>query len=284
MNNHPIEPHPSLFIPDHCNMIAGLHRTTRLGIAAHQDDLEFMALEGIIAGLQNTDEWFGGIICTDGANSVRAGAYAHYDNAAMRQIREREQEAAATIGKYAFVAQLGYASAATKTAKLRTNLVADILRILEQTQPNIVYAHNPFDKHPTHVAVCKATIEAILLLPEAQRPQQLIGCELWRGLDWLPDSLKMIQDLTGHEVLAATLNAIFDSQISGGKRYDRAIEGRRLANATLLDAFQADTVECCNIAIDLTELIREPIIPLALFVERTLNQFKQTISDTLSAV
>ena len=83
----------------------------------------------------------------------------------------------------------------------------------------MVYTHNLADKHPTHVAVARAAIEALRSLPPEIRPQRVIGCEGWRDLDWLPDNEKVVMDVTGHEALAAKLSACFVSQIGGGKRY-----------------------------------------------------------------
>ncbi len=273
-----------LFIPDNTEPCAAIKRTTHLGIGAHQDDLEFMALEGILAGYQQDSKWFGGIICTDGANSARLGPYANYSDASMQRVREREQEAAAVVGQYAFVAQLAYPSSVAKSAAPRHAMVGDLARLIELAAPDIVYAHNPFDKHATHVGVFKATLDAILSLPVDQRPQQLIGCEVWRGLDWLPDDLKLIQNLTERGNIAAALNGIFDSQISGGKRYDLAVEGRRMANATFLDAFNTDQVQRCAYGIDLSALILEPGIPINAFIEETLKQFQQNVIDTLTEV
>ena len=43
-----------------------LTRITHLGIGAHQDDLEFMAFHGILAGYQDNSRCFGGVTCTNG--------------------------------------------------------------------------------------------------------------------------------------------------------------------------------------------------------------------------
>lgn len=284
MNTHPLQSHQRLMVPDHRDVTLALKRTTRLGIGAHQDDLEFMALDGILAGYQNETEWFGGIICTDGANSARQGPYAEYSDKEMQKIREREQESAATVGQYSFIAQLAYPSSSAKSADARQPMVQDLATLIKMAQPGIVYAHNPFDKHATHVGVFKATLDAILSLPLEQRPQQLIGCEVWRGLDWLPDELKLIQNLSARGNLAAALNGIFDSQITGGKRYDLAVEGRRMANATFLDAFNTDKVERCAYGVDLSILIKEPAVSLDGFIAQTLQQFQENIQDTLTAV
>jgi len=38
-----------IFVPDGQPLESALSRTTHLGVGAHQDDLEFMALHGILA-------------------------------------------------------------------------------------------------------------------------------------------------------------------------------------------------------------------------------------------
>lgn len=249
--------HADLFIPDGTSCQIALARTTHLGIGAHQDDLEFMALHGILECFQRDDRWFGGITCTDGAGSSRSGAYAGYTDEQMKAVRMDEQKTAAGIGQYGFMAQLGHPSSHAKDPKLRTHLADDILRLFEATQPEVVYTHNPFDKHATHIGVLLATLDAIHQLPEAKRPKQLFGCEVWRGLDWLPDSEKTIHDVSAHPNLAAALNGVFDSQITGGKRYDLAVEGRRLANATFHDSHSVDNADRVAYAIDLSGLMTD---------------------------
>jgi len=244
-----------LFIPDSLEEKDALPRTTHLGIGAHQDDLEFMALHGILECFQDREHWFGGITCTDGAGSARSGKYADYTDEQMKAIRVNEQNTAATIGQYSFMVQIGHPSAHAKEADKRPAMSRDIRAILEATQPDIVYTHNPFDKHATHIGVLLATLEAIQSLPAHKRPKQLIGCEVWRGLDWLSDSMKLIHDVSAHPNLTAALNGVFDSQITGGKRYDLAVVGRRLANATFFDSHSVDSSNSVAYAIDLSELI-----------------------------
>jgi hypothetical protein len=67
-----------LTVPDAQEIDSALPRTTHLGIGAHQDDLEFMALHGILECYEQSDKWFGGIICTDGAGSARTGPFAKF--------------------------------------------------------------------------------------------------------------------------------------------------------------------------------------------------------------
>ncbi len=262
-----------LFIPDGQPTDQALSRTTHLGIGAHQDDLEFMALHGILECFQKPDHWFGGVTCTDGASSSRTGPYANYTNDQMMAVRVEEQKTAATIGQFGFIAQLGHHSSVAKDTNKRSPLVEDIKSILETCRPDVVYTHNPFDKHATHVGVMLATFAAIHELPRDVRPAKVFGCEVWRALDWLPDSEKTVHDVSAHPNLAASLNGVFDSQIAGGKRYNLAVEGRRLANATFFDAHSVDETDRVHYAIDLSSLITG---------ERSLREFMTEKLDLLN--
>ena len=46
---------------------------------------------------------------------------------------------------------------------------------------------------------CAAGIRALRDLPPECRPKVVHGCEGWRGLDWLDDGIKVIQDVSGHD-------------------------------------------------------------------------------------
>lgn len=276
-------PNADLFVPDRLEPDAALARTTHLGVGAHQDDLEFMALHGILECFQREDRWFGGVTCTDGAGSARTGPYADFTNDQMKAVRVKEQQTAAVIGQYSFVAQLAHPSAVAKGADLRAPMIADLVEILRSAPPDIVYTHNPLDKHATHVGVFIALLEAIRSLPASERPRQLLGCEVWRGFDWLPDELKVIQNLDAHPNLAASLNGVFDSQITGGKRYDLAVEGRRLANATFFDSHSTDDASRVSYAIDLSELMNSEQSVYE-FCAGVLDRFKSEVLAGLPKV
>lgn len=270
-----------LYIPDATTGDSSLARTTHLGIGAHQDDLEFMALHGILECFQRADQWFGGVTCTDGAGSSRSGPYANYSDEAMKAVRLREQQTASQIGQYNFMAQLGHSSSVAKDGNLRGALVDDLEEILRVAQPRSVYTHNPFDKHVTHIGVMLATLEAIARLPREERPEQIVGCEVWRGLDWLPDAHKIVHPLDAHPNLAAALNGVFDSQITGGKRYDLAVEGRRRANATFFDAHSVDDAERVAYAVDLSELPDLGSKGLHSFCGSILEAFRMRVLENL---
>ena len=275
-------PEAGIFVPDGRAPEAALARITHLGIGAHQDDLEFMAFHGIITCYHREEEWFGGVTCTDGASSPRTGVYAHLDGAGMRALRRREQDLAARIGRYGAMVQLAHPSAAVKDAR-NPGLRDDLCAVLRATHPRVVYTHNLADKHDTHVAVAVATIEAIRLLPAGERPEVVHGCEVWRGLDWLPDAEKVRHDVSGFDALAATLNGVFDSQITGGKRYDLGVVGRRQANATFFEPRAVDAAAQVALAMDLTPLARDETLDIVAYMDAALERFRAEVKTRLSA-
>jgi LmbE family N-acetylglucosaminyl deacetylase len=273
-----------IFVPDGLPASAALARVTHLAIGAHHDDLEFMAFHGIITCFHHKNsQWFGGVTCTDGAGSSRTGAYAEFTDEDMRTIRREEQRAAALVGRYAAVIQLAHPSTTIKNPEDHS-LADDLEKILITSRPDVVYTHNPADKHNTHLAVTAATVQALRRLAPGQRPSQLLGCEGWRGLDWLGDDEKVRMDVSGFDHLASALNGIFDSQIGGGKRYDLATLGRRSANATFLESHASDSASHLSFAMDLTPLLLDDSIDPVDYTLSAVDRFREDVSNRLRRV
>jgi len=267
-------------VPDGAPVDQALARVTHLGIGAHQDDLEFMAFHGIAECFGRTDRWFGGVTCTDGAGSARSGKYAGLADAEMAELRQSEQRLASEVGGYGAMIQLGYTSAEAKD-RSDERLRNDLRGILEVAKPEVVYTHNPADKHPTHIAVVLAVIEAVRALPRERRPRRMIGCEGWRDLDWLPDDEKVVMDVSGHEALAAKLAACFGSQIEAGKRYDLAVAGRRAANATFSDPHVTDVATQVVFGMDLTPLIADETLSPTAYIDALMGRFGSEVQAAL---
>ena len=270
----------TVLVPDGLAEPEALRRVTHLGIGAHQDDLEFMAFHGIATCFHSSELWFGGVTCTDGAGSARAGAYASFSDAEMQRVRAEEQDLAARVGRYGWMAQLAHPSAKVKAAQ-DPDLRSDLRQILSECRPQLVYTHQPVDKHETHLGVLVAVLDAIRSLPMAERPLALHGCEVWRDLDWMPDAEKVVHDLSGQDVLAGALNGIFDSQIAGGKRYDLAVMGRRRANATFFASHTTDGADSIAFAMDLTPLIRADSLDLVDYTMGFLERFSGGVRKAL---
>jgi LmbE family N-acetylglucosaminyl deacetylase len=269
-----------IFVPDGQPLPAALKRITHLGIGAHQDDLEFMAFHGILQCFNNPAKWFGGVTCTNGAGSARSGTYAGVSDRELRVIRAREQDHAATVGQYGVMVQLDYPSSRVKNST-DSALKKDLRKILAATRPRFVYTHNLADKHDTHIGVVIAAIEAMRELPRTERPRKVTGCEVWRNLDWMDDTDKVVMDVTGHDHLAAALNGIFDSQIAGGKRYDLATLGRRTANATFFAAHTTDAASQLIFGMDLTPLVADESLDIVDFVSESIRKFQADVRTRL---
>jgi LmbE family N-acetylglucosaminyl deacetylase len=269
-----------LYLPGGGDLAPALKKTTHLGVGAHQDDLEFMALHGILECYDRADQWFGGVTCTDGAGSARQGPFADITDEAMQDIRAEEQRAAARMGQYAYMAQLAYPSSEIKDPVAADNLVNDLVNLLQRSSVKVIYTHNLADKHGTHIAVAAALIKAVRQLPHAQRPDKLIGCEVWRDLDWLPDDKKVVMDLGRDEAFANQLNGLFKSQITG-KRYDLAVEGRRRANATFFDSHSTDACQRVCFGMDLSPLIFDESLNPADIALALVNDFKASVQAEL---
>ena len=269
-----------IFVPDGTKMEAALGRITHLGIGAHQDDLEIMALDGILKCFDRSAAWFGGITCTSGSGSTRTGKYLNYTNEEMVAVRREEQRSAAVLGQYGIMIQLGYESGEIRGQE-QSHLEQELNFILTKCCPQVIYTHNPADKHGTHVAVFLATLKAVRSLPHEKRPKLFYGCESWRDLDWMPDSSKVIFDVSGNDSFAERLVGVYDSQIAGGKNYNEAIMGRRAANATFSDPYDLDRATRASLAMDLTPLIKDDKLEVISYVTKLIDEFKKEVTINL---
>lgn len=274
-------PRHDIHVPDGADPRAALARTTHLAIAAHQDDIEIMAYHGIAECYEQKDKWFSGVVVTNGAGSPRTGEFAAYTDEQMQDVRRLEQRKAADIGKYGIQIQLGHPSGAVKDPQ-RNDVRADLRKILEVALPEVVYLHNPADKHDTHVAVFLRSIEALRSLPHGERPEKVYGCEVWRDLDWLLSEDKRSLAVNARPELASALLEVFKSQVVGGKRYDLAAVGRRLANATFAESHMTDAVNALSWAMDLTPLLLDPTLDPAQFTLAHLDRLKADVAQRIS--
>lgn len=268
------------YIPDGTEEQQALARTTHLCIAAHEDDIEFMAYAPIAECFGKKDKWFCGVVVTDGAGSPRNGLYANYTDDDMKAVRIEEQKKAAMLGEYGAQLLLGHPSREVKD-KSEKGIEKELADILKATKPQYVYIHNLADKHETHVATALKAIKALRELTADEQPEKVYGCEVWRNLDWLNDDEKVYLDCSSHPNLSRALSSVFDSQIIGGKRYDLAAEGRRLSNATFSESHACDTYTMLNYAMDLTPLIKDKSLNIADYVAGYIKRFECNIRDLI---
>ncbi|MFZ4484460.1 MAG: PIG-L deacetylase family protein [Chthoniobacterales bacterium] len=265
-----------VFVPSGVPLGEALRGVTHLGVGAHADDLEFMAFPAIAECHRGAGR-FAGVVVTDGAGSVRLDGTGVEER---RNQRRQEQREAAVIGGYAAVVQLGLSSAELK-GPFSPLVAGDLAEIFQLATPRVVYTHNPADRHDSHVAVSLAVIRALRAVAPGRRPAQVLGCEVWRDLDWLtgPDRVRL--DCGPDESLAAALNSVFRSQIEGGKRYDLAVLGRRRAHATFDESHAADAAEMLALAMDLTPLINNATLPVEDYVLAKIDRFRADVASRL---
>lgn len=269
-----------IYIPDGLPEEQALKRTTHLAIAAHQDDIEIMACHGILQCFGRNDQWFTGVVVTNGAGSPRDGLYAQYTDDEMQRVRKIEQKKSAFVGEYGSVVLLNYPSNEVKDTGNR-QLIHELKELIAITRPQVIYTHNLADKHETHVAVAARVIQAIRGLPSELRPRKLYGCEVWRALDWVNDDEKVFFDVSDHPNITAAVLEVHDSQICGGKRYDLATEGRRLANATYSQSHSTDAAKAYTFAMDMTLLLQDDSIDVGQFVLGYIERFRNNVAEKI---
>jgi hypothetical protein len=96
------------------------------------------------------------------------------------------------------------------------------------------------------------------------------------------DEDKVAFDVSAHQNLQAALLGVFDSQISGGKRYDLATMGRRQANATYHASHRVDVTTGMSFAMDLTPLIQDPALSIEAYVKVYVDRFFRDISGRIA--
>jgi len=268
-----------LYMPDGAESSEAFRRATMLAIGGHPDDLEILAVPGILQGMQGHTRAFFGIVATNGG-SPGTGAYAGLSCQEMCGIRIREQKAAADLGGYSGVALLGYESMEMKDAcDERPN--RDLLTLIDAIRPETVYLHSPFDRHDTHVAVCLRSLAALRAVSAASGwlPLKVFGCEVSRGLDWLVHCDRTALPVHDPEMVADALIRVYKSQLSGTRQYDLAARGRRIANATYQEVHSLGSEHEMTFAVDLLPLLEDPSIPMADYVRHTIDRFR---ADALS--
>jgi len=269
-----------IFIPSVADEQKALSQTTHLCIAAHHVDLEIMAYGPIAECYGSSDKHFSGVVVTDGGGSPRSGVFADYTDEDMKIIRAGEQKQAASIGRYSAQVLLAYPSGGVKDPN-NSILVEELKNIILACSPDVLYTHNLADKHDTHIGVVLQVIRALKEVSSDKRPKKIIAMEVWRALDWLCDGDKVMLDTGAYPNVSAALVGVFDSQISGGKRYDLAIKGRWLANATFFDSHSVDSFEYASLGMDITDLINSDTDP-AQFISLYIDRFKSDVMERIA--
>jgi LmbE family N-acetylglucosaminyl deacetylase len=269
-----------IYAPRYASAEEAFARVTHLAVGAHADDVEIFAAQPILECYDGAQPTFAAVIVSDGRGSVRTGCYADVSDDDLRELRKQEQKAAADLGRYAATIFLDYTSEQVR-APGAPEVVGDLELIFKKAQPEAVYTHSPCDRHDTHVATFLRTLAALRNLPAAGRPQQLIACEVWGGLDWLPEAHKVLMETSEHHELQRRLLEAFQSQLAGGKRYDLAAMGRRRANATFHQSHDEDRVEGAILGWDLSQLLADEEQDPETIVAEMIDEFRAQVLSRL---
>ena len=239
-----------------------------------------MAAEPILECFQQKDKWFTGVVVTDGRGSPRDGLYKDTATKRCAWSASRNSARRPIVGEYAAQVLLDYPSKMIKDAS-RKEPVEDILAILRATQPAGRLHPQPGRQARYPCGVALRVIEALRRLDPAERPDRLLGCEVWRALDWMVDADKVTDGPDRHENLQAALLGVFDSQIAGGKRYDLASMGRRRANATYFESHGVDNTTGLSYAMDMTPLMNDANLDPAAFVSGFIQRFANDVQERI---
>jgi len=274
-------PGAEIWVPDGTSVTEALARTTDLAVVAHQDDAEILGYRGILDCFGRKDRWFTAVVVTNGQGSARTGPYAGCTDEEMVRIRNQEQKKAAVLGEYSAAVLLQYTSGQVKDGAGGA-VARDLASLLRAARPSILYTHNLADKHDTHVGVVLRAIEAGRSLEAGERPARALGGEAWRDLDWLCDPDKVALDVQERESLGLALLGVFDSQITGGKRYDLAELGRRRAHATYYRSHSLDATTALSFAMELTPLLKDASLDPLAYAGGFVDRFAAEVRDRIT--
>ena len=252
-----------------------------LCICAHQDDNEIMAMDGVLKGIRSKNYSFALVVTADGRGSARTGEFKDYTDEMMKEVRIKEQQEAAEIGRYHSLYLLNYPSKDIKD-KNNKDIVEEYKNIIKELRPEVIYTHSVLDKHPTHLGVVVKVIQALRELPKEYQPKVFYGCEVWRGLDWISDERKIGFDLSRNVKLQKKILNVFKSQIAGGKEYTKASLGRRYANATYFQSHSVDTYKLMNYGIDMLPLVKDKNLSIKDFALSFVDELRDEISNALA--
>ena len=164
-----------IFIPDGKPVEEALQRITHLAIAAHQDDIEIMAYHGILECFGKNENWFMGVVVTNGAGSPRDSLYADHTDEQMQRVRNREQKKPHS-GEYGAVALLNYPSGEVKDGKNHT-MLNEIKEIIVKTGLRS-YTPITLQTNMTPMCSCIKGYSGHTAAAEEQRPKKVFGCEV----------------------------------------------------------------------------------------------------------
>lgn len=271
-----------MFIPDGATEDEAVKRSEIMAVGAHPDDIEVMSMPGILKALAAGGNRFFGVVATNGVGTYRSFDEINLSYQEMRDVRIAEQKKAASVGRYSGLALLNYESAEVKDACF-TNIDRDLKHLFSAVRPSEIYLHNPFDRHDTHVAVCIRSIYALreVKAETGWKPERLYAGECLRGLDWLVHCDRLVLPVDDKDCMSDKILGVYKSQMIGLRRYDQAVKGRRITNATYQEAQAIGSEYELAFAVDLLPLVEDSTLSVADFVRHTIDRFRADILSRL---
>ena len=262
-----------IYIPDGVSLDEALERATHFGIGTHPDDLELLALPGIMAHFEDPkNNWFFGIVAGDGVGIPRPDGYDTDHDYSI--ARAEEQKRVAFVGQYSGVALLNYPSSDIKHHN--PQIALELKGLIEKAQPKQAFIHDVVaEQHETHKILGHISIEVLRQLDaELRDNMDVYGGEVWGSLEWLNEADRVVFDVSKYYRLAGSLLHLYVSQLRT-KPYDDAFMARMRARATFREAHEADQMEAILYAIDMTPLIRQPTLDVVEFVQGFYDRAKE---------
>jgi LmbE family N-acetylglucosaminyl deacetylase len=257
------------FIPDKVSLKEAHKRSKYLAIVAHADDIEIIAPKSAI----ERSGGFFGIVVADNKGGPLRPECKKLSRDKIQEIREKEQQKAARLGKYSGVTFLRIASRDIRNPLKREEVANLIFTQIKNMALKNVYTHSIFDNHPTHRAVSQCVISALRKLPLAKRPKAVYGMEVWGSLEWLPEKYRVAFDVSSSINLIKELLAVYKSQSYEGHRYDRAVIGRLKANAIFSKTHVFSKSTALIYGMDLSRLISDRRLTAKKYLEIIIRDF-----------
>jgi hypothetical protein len=174
-------PELEIYVPDAAQTVSGtsaeqvLASITHLGIAAHPDDLEIMAIDGILKGFSGEGNVFAGVVLTDGRGAPRAGKFSSLSDAELADLRKTEQKEAARIGRYAALVFMNFAS---RDVRQGSSVVESLARVMRMCVPPLGIYPQPAGRTPHAQRGCLARHPGAAQPAADMLPEQVYGCEV----------------------------------------------------------------------------------------------------------
>ncbi|MFN8388802.1 MAG: PIG-L family deacetylase [Bdellovibrionota bacterium] len=224
-----------------------------LTIGAHSDDGEILDPLGVVKSFKG-HERLGVVIVNNGAGRPRAAPYEELSEEAMTRLRMQEQIAAARYGRYEFAVGLAHPSSCMQ-GKRNDAVVNELREILSATKPRRLVTHNPFDCHPSHIAVLEHVFWALEELRPTYQPEEIFGGEVWGGIDRVPEPYLVRWDCSELQNVQEDVLEYFTSQ-NAIKKYHIAVMARRRALAKLNDPHVTLEATAVHLAVDLRSVLQ----------------------------